>query len=415
MKGNKIGTIFLISVLALAGIGFSYAGFTDILTVEGTVQTGEVEFNVFGYSGTWVFKIYGFPDGYPLTAPPGTPDEYDLGKEILIYRGYTDVDDDYPGEPAVIAWATANYGTAELIASALAHNSITEDDHVTFEFVNLFPCINFVADFEFTVSSIPVKVTEITYGVYNGLEWMETLIANGDIYATMWDENDNQVTVGYQIHPGDVITVKLYIHIPQNDIYQQLSGSGWAKIGVVQWTDPCDTVYPNKVVNLPDFSVNMVVAHPWHVPPSYLKTTISGTGHTGLNDDYNVWDGDWVGWCVDETYHITPGKTYTVKLWSTYDGDMPWPNPNWMYVNYIINNKPATYTWQEMQSAMWYFVDGGAYPSDPDAQAIVDDAIANGYGFVPKENQWCAVLCQIIDPATGAELNVQRTFIEVDP
>jgi len=43
---SKIGVIFLVSVLALAGLGISYAGWTDAINVTGSVQTGHVGFDV---------------------------------------------------------------------------------------------------------------------------------------------------------------------------------------------------------------------------------------------------------------------------------------------------------------------------------------------------------------------------------
>jgi predicted ribosomally synthesized peptide with SipW-like signal peptide len=48
---NKIGVIFFVAILAIAGVGVSYAGFTDVLTISGTVSTGHVEFNIIEYSG----------------------------------------------------------------------------------------------------------------------------------------------------------------------------------------------------------------------------------------------------------------------------------------------------------------------------------------------------------------------------
>ena len=59
MEKNKIGTIFLISVLALAGIGASYAGMTDSIKIYGTVKTATVDLEIDSYSGTWIWKVWG--------------------------------------------------------------------------------------------------------------------------------------------------------------------------------------------------------------------------------------------------------------------------------------------------------------------------------------------------------------------
>lgn len=59
MRKDKIGTIFLVTVLALAGVGISYAGFTDSITVYGTADTATVVLDIEAYSGTDVYKVYG--------------------------------------------------------------------------------------------------------------------------------------------------------------------------------------------------------------------------------------------------------------------------------------------------------------------------------------------------------------------
>ena len=50
MNSSKIGTIFFVSVLALAGIGISFAGLTDIIHVYGSVSTATVDLDVHNYS-----------------------------------------------------------------------------------------------------------------------------------------------------------------------------------------------------------------------------------------------------------------------------------------------------------------------------------------------------------------------------
>ena len=65
MNKNKIGTVFLVSILALAGVGVSFAGLSDIITISGSVSTGTVDLVPKTYSGTWVWKVY--PHGIDVT------------------------------------------------------------------------------------------------------------------------------------------------------------------------------------------------------------------------------------------------------------------------------------------------------------------------------------------------------------
>jgi len=392
MNTSKIGAVFLFATLALAGIGVSYAGFTDTLNIYGTVQTATVEFTIVEYSGTWVWKVWG--EGYD-------------GTEIYTYRGEVGTE---PDEAAILAMPEFTGATnAELISYAYARDPTPEDPEgkdVILEFTNLFPCIDFVADFVFTVGTIPVKVTNIAYEVETGYEWIGQLINNG-IYATMRDPEDNPVEIGSQIHRDEEITVELHIHIPQENDLQGVSGSGSATLSIQQWNDDCVEVFDPKEILIPTVPVTMVVSH-WGVQ-SYFDTTITGTGYTGPEGNpYNVWDDTWVGWCADEYHYINPGQEYEVTLWSTYDPGNPWPDEDWPNVNYLLNHKDPTATKVQIQEAIWYFVDGGYGGSDPIVIGMIDDAEANGDDFYPEEGQWFAVICD-------AGPCVQHTFIEVDP
>ena len=56
MRQAKIGAIFLMSVITLAGVGAGYAAWTDTVFINGYITTGSVDLNIVGYSGTWVWK-----------------------------------------------------------------------------------------------------------------------------------------------------------------------------------------------------------------------------------------------------------------------------------------------------------------------------------------------------------------------
>ena len=76
MKRNKIGTLFLVTVLSLAGLGVAYAGFTDSISIFGTVNTATVELDIEAYSGTDVYKVWNIDDD-------NAPDD-----EIYVFQGY---------------------------------------------------------------------------------------------------------------------------------------------------------------------------------------------------------------------------------------------------------------------------------------------------------------------------------------
>ena len=242
--------------------------------------------------------------------------------------------------------------------------------------------------------------------------------------------------------------LNVFIHLPQNNIFQGLTGHGNAYIKVRQWNDDCDVPGGDKDPVLPiDMTCTATLHSPYQYDPgrySYFKTVLSGLWPEGtLNPDdipYNVWNGDWVGWCVDNTgpgSGIDTGVPYTVYLFDSYNIPNPLPggwdetdphcgwieDPDWPYVNWIINHKPATHSVADVQDAIWYFVDGGVMPPDPSpAYDLVQDALNNpeGASYHPDVGEWIAVIVWI-DPlahypgTTCVQGWHQVTMIEVDP
>lgn len=169
------------------------------------------------------------------------------------------------------------------------------------------------------------------------------------------------------------------------------------------------------------FSTQRAVAGPTLVLPEdavYMKSWRTGESYwwTYLYDfppgEYDVGEGYYIGWCVDEGHYINPGREYyPVTLYSSYDPNMPayFQDPDWDKVNYIVNNKQGA--WDDVQEAIWHFINGsigGLYGgTDPDVWAMINAANANGEGFEPGCGQSIAVLC---DAGEG----IQHTFIEVN-
>ena len=280
MKHNKTGTIFIVSILALAGIGISYAGFSDSISVYGTVDTATVTIDWIGwYSGTWVYKIYDFET--TPSSPPEFPDKYSPIDEILIYRGFTQFQ---PTVAEVQSWATTYGGIAELVSYSEAKVGTTPlptppgTYDIDMVFDNLFPCIDFEADFIFHYEgSIPAiidtaQIFPLTGDNYPGtttnfLEWLWAyhLLPGNEAYGAWveayfvqgFDKDGKEthetneivrwekgalVDVGQQIHNCDFIWVILTIHLPQDNYLQGLTGHFGGNIHVIQWYDSCKKI-----------------------------------------------------------------------------------------------------------------------------------------------------------------------------
>jgi len=154
---------------------------------------------------------------------------------------------------------------------------------------------------------------------------------------------------------------------------------------------------PGPTINLPPGQVTLHVEYP--SSECYYYVVLSD-----VPEGYHVSNGMFLGWCVDEYHYISNYKIYSATLYSSYDPDKPNPDDDWDKVNYIVNHKQGS--WSDVQAAIWYFVDGGHWPSDLDAQAMVNDANDYGEGFVPVPGERVAIIAWI-------DSNTQVPIIEV--
>jgi hypothetical protein len=148
---------------------------------------------------------------------------------------------------------------------------------------NLFPCIDFMADFIFHYKGIPAKINiaEI-FPQHEDTDNPIMTLPSGekvDFLQWLWEYNENNegfgawveayraypvysidpitqeptdviigwdlgepVDVGYQLHNCNFVYVRLIIHLPQLNYLQGLSGHFMGRIGVKQWHDPCPPV-----------------------------------------------------------------------------------------------------------------------------------------------------------------------------
>ncbi len=158
------------------------------------------------------------------------------------------------------------------------------------------------------------------------------------------------------------------------------------------------------LLNLPAASVT--VSHgPWNqgVLGGTIDITLSGVGA-----GYDVGNGAYVGWCIEDNFQDDFDGSVIL-----YDSTGPLPanlaGP-WDKVNYLLNHKNGTK--EEVQAAIWMLTGGNSFtfPVTPAAQAMYNDAVANGSGFVPGPGQIVAVL--IYADGFGSH-GYQDTMIEV--
>jgi hypothetical protein len=220
---KKIGLLMLTLVIALGALGIGYAAWTDQIDITGTVDTGSLNIDVTGYSGTWVYKV------------PGAPN-IGFGAETVVIRG-DPADLVPPANGILIAHSVAMPKRDE--AGALV------DDAIQVEFDNIFPDIEFEADAYFTYTgSVPaiVDLESVNFtGDFAKLDpYIEVHFASSGMALTNGVGPD--VNGPVQLHHGDVVHIWMTLVIPEKSELMNLSGGFSAVIKATQWNE-----YPRPV------------------------------------------------------------------------------------------------------------------------------------------------------------------------
>jgi len=155
----------------------------------------------------------------------------------------------------------------------------------------------------------------------------------------------------------------------------------------------------------------VTVSHgPWNAGTmgSTIDVALSNVGA-----GFDVTDGTYPGWCIEDNHMQDAPNGSLLTLYDSTDASLPagLAGP-WDKVNYLLNHKQGTA--QDVQVALWLLtsVYDGTFPLTPAAQAMFDDANANGAGFVPGAGQVIAVIVY----ADGFSADgYQDTLIEVIP
>lgn len=225
MSTKKTGALFLITLMALTGISISYAGWTDLITITGTVDTGTIDWDIISYSGTWVWKQLSTDLEITNSGPVDPTNDW---------NGDTIKNDD-PDAGQNGWYISEDY---ELISSAWAQAGAT-DDTVIMVYENIFPCIDFIADFTIHYSgSIPARINRITECWGPQDQWVVPLKQSEPpgIYDVITCDGQT-VTEGFQLHESDYVFFERHIHLPQEDDLQGKTATFTIHIELIQWNE----------------------------------------------------------------------------------------------------------------------------------------------------------------------------------
>jgi predicted ribosomally synthesized peptide with SipW-like signal peptide len=222
---KKVGLICLALVVTLGGLGIGYAAWTDEVTIDGTVNTGSLDIEVVNQSNTWVWK--------------------DTATDAMIRMHQYEYDpmNSYPPNADCILIAYAD-------ADCPAGTPPTLDDIVEVRFDNLFPDVDFVADFLLHYSgSVPAKVmvANITGTDTDGDAFDIGAEVEVYYYEATWDPATPEVDpvkgnrivdiLGYQMHYCDYILVEILIRLDQIPDNMNQTGTISGEIKVIQWNE----------------------------------------------------------------------------------------------------------------------------------------------------------------------------------
>lgn len=245
---KRIGLVTLAMVLALGSLGIAYAAWTDDITIEGTVNTGNLDLNVVDYSCSAIYKNmsddslvawHGWCGDDPYALEPYDPLYPELG-------GYLPV---------------ASAGAAQ----AIDGNLEPIDDAVTIWFDKLFPCQWLYADILLEYDgTVPAKLwadawpvddpdfpdcalfaeygVDVQYFAWCFADDPRDAIAAG---AHPGIDIGEACDVGVQLHDGDFVLVKMAVHIPQVNELMNKACRFEGRIQAIQWNEyQGDGFYP---------------------------------------------------------------------------------------------------------------------------------------------------------------------------
>jgi hypothetical protein len=122
--------------------------------------------------------------------------------------------------------------------------------------------------------------------------------------------------------------------------------------------------------------------------------TFFATHLSNIPSGYNVANGTYPSWCVDRTVPMALSPAiHEIVLYSSTNPPGKLASQRWDMVNYILNHKQGEMA--DIQQAIWYFINmvGNYSPSSTTAMTIINDALANGNGFVPQIGEIIAIIC----------------------
>lgn len=208
---GRIGSLFLVSVLAFASISVSYANVTGGLVVQGVTPTVAINIWIEHITGMDVYKVWDVSGNIPDDWKGDIV--WDEANEILIISG---VIGEIPEETEVIGWAETNNGNAMHVSHASAELENNNYD-VNLTYKNVFPSVKHTAGFIFSSSGIPVEI-DIVFDYEAGYNFTKYL--SYEVFYVSRDEGQ-----WVKVDESNYRLVEITLLLPQDNDLQGRAGS----------------------------------------------------------------------------------------------------------------------------------------------------------------------------------------------
>ncbi|HEC76017.1 MAG TPA: hypothetical protein ENI33_02015, partial [Thermoplasmatales archaeon] len=320
------------------------------------------------------------------------PDDYYV--EFVLPSGYAFSLQDQGGDDTVDSDANSSTGITEKITISSGKHDMTWDTGMFY--------------------SLPPDI-EVEKKVWDNVTWSNSTKAN---------INDT-VRFNISIHNNgneSLININVTDYLPHclryygNATYTPIEwGNNLTWLFYCGGCDGCDGLPPGEymyiefdaiVVPEPDLPTDTVTMKVYDGNDSYFDTWLFD-----VPPGYDVTNGSYIGWCVDRSHGIKRNHFYQTTLYSTYDPYLDTKceaaeGIDWDRINYVLNHEQGDD--DDVQDAIWYFTGDKSYwQITPIARIMVNDALANGEGFVPLPGEIMALICYVND-------NIQLTIIEIN-
>jgi hypothetical protein len=190
-------------------------------------------------------------------------------------------------------------------------------------------------------------------------------------------------------YPGTVCAIPLLETFPAVD--QSIEQPDLLSMSLAESRKP-------PTVNIPRELITMYLKSPGADSRFEMRFEDIPDGYDLVNNDF------YPGWCADRSKRIHRNTTHIVKLYSSYDPDLP-PEArriNWNRINYLLNHKEGKQS--SIQRAIWHLTNGSRrLPKE--VESLVRDAEEKGTDFIPGEGEVMAIICY-------SGIHKQMTFIE---